>query len=501
MPQQTHLPDVWTEARELRDRGDLDGARLLLEDSLDTGTFQFGEDHPDVLATGHLLATMHHHAGDLTSARRVLEEALHAGSLRLRDDEPVMLRLSFELARVADELGNRHEARKHYNRVVTHGQLASGFAEPVREALAWLGQHAPTTQYPQASAPPQWPLRPSDTAEHPTVTPAAAHVHQSGYDPVQGVYEHEPVDDYDDEPVVYEQPVAYRQPAAAYDQPVGYDQPVVHDQPVVYEQYPEDREQHWNDREQRWEDLPPQQQWNAREQRWEDMPQQQWSEPARQEWSEPAQQQWSEPVRRQWDEPEEQWDEPSLPSLSGPLRFPDHADDQHEYVRFVPEAVGPVPVAVPVPLFPSQPTVVVERRGRGPMLAAIGAAVTAVVAAGVAVVVMLSGSGGTPAATPTTGAAQTRELNPPTGVAIVDNGDAITITWTDPGGTNGFAVMMGPNEKELRLSTQNLGVVSTKTINGLNTKFNYCIQIIAIYSASDQPVRSETVCTKRTGAP
>lgn len=371
MPQQTHLPDVWAEARALRDRGDLDSARAILEDNLDTGTFQYGEDHPDVLATAHLLATMHRRAADLTSARRVLEEALHAGSLRLPDDDQIMLGLSFELARVADELGNRHEARRQYTRVATYGRGVPGFAEPVREALSWLG---PAATAPAASAapppPPSWPMEHAGPVAPPMAAPTA----------------YEPPPHYDDEP---------------------------------------------------------------------------------------------------------------LPPMSAPLRFPpqQRAEDT-DFVRYVPEAV---PAAVPVPVFQTQPTVVVERRGRGPMIAAIGAAVTAVVAAAVAVAVMLGG-GATPAAAPSTEPTSATELLPPSNVKLIDNGSEITITWTDPKTANGFAVMMGQSPQTLRLATQNLGLVTSHTVNGLNTKFNYCFQVIAIYQASDQPPRSETACTKRAAA-
>jgi hypothetical protein len=143
VPQPTHLPDVWTQARELRDRGDLASARMLLEDSLDVAAFQYGEDHPDVLVTSHLLAALYRRAGDLPGARRILEEALQAGSLSLDEGDPVMLRMSFELAGIADSLGNRHEARKHYTRVAQQGGAVEGLQEQVREAVAWLGPQTP----------------------------------------------------------------------------------------------------------------------------------------------------------------------------------------------------------------------------------------------------------------------------------------------------------------------------------------------------------------------
>jgi len=372
VPPQTHLPAVWAEARALRDRGDLDGARTLLEDSLDTATFQFGEDHPDVLNTGHLLATMHRRAGDLTAARRVLEEAINAGELRLTDEDPVMLRLSFELARIADELGNRHEARKHYTRVATHGPSAEGFAEPVREALAWLGPQAPTSATPIVNAP---------------------------------------------------GPVAGGPPPAW---PVDATSAPVQRPPVMHR------------------------------------------------------------------------DEMPLPSMSAPLRFPVRDDDDADFVRFVPEAI-PTPAPLPVPVFQSAPTVVVERRARGPMIAAIVAAGTAIVAAIIAVLVMLGGQPpvSNPVAEATSDAPSAPEHKPATNVTLIDRGTSIKVTWTDPGGTNGFAIMMGKSPQTLTLITGKLNGVTSFNEEGLNTKFNYCFQVLAVYNVSEQPIRSETVCTKR----
>ena len=148
MPQPTHLPDVWAHARALRDKGDLASARMLLEDSLDVATFQYGEDHPDILVTSHILATLYRRAGDLPAARRLLEEALQAGSARLAESDPVILRLSFELAGVVDALGNRHEARRHYTRVAQFGGGVEGLEDQVRESVAWLGPAPPHSPAP-----------------------------------------------------------------------------------------------------------------------------------------------------------------------------------------------------------------------------------------------------------------------------------------------------------------------------------------------------------------
>jgi hypothetical protein len=153
VPQQTHLPDVWAQARALRDKGDLASARMLLEESLDVAVFQYGENHPDILLTSHLLATLYRRAGNLPAARRLLEEALQAAATSLPESDPVVLRISFELAGVVDALGNRHEARKHYTRVARFGGAIEGMQDQVTEATAWLGATQQALAAPQSPAP------------------------------------------------------------------------------------------------------------------------------------------------------------------------------------------------------------------------------------------------------------------------------------------------------------------------------------------------------------
>ncbi|MFD0597092.1 tetratricopeptide repeat protein [Catellatospora coxensis] len=149
MPSPTSLSDIRTEALGRRDRGDLNSARTLLEQSLEAAIMAAGEDHPEVLTTGHLLATMHRQAGDLGAARRVLENALYNGGYRFDEEHPLLLSMSFDLAQIADELGNRHEARRQYTKVATHGPLTPGFDQQVQVARAWLGPDAPLRSPPR----------------------------------------------------------------------------------------------------------------------------------------------------------------------------------------------------------------------------------------------------------------------------------------------------------------------------------------------------------------
>ncbi len=127
-------------ALALRAAGDVAGACRLLADAIDPLKASFGEDHPEVLGTAHLLARLHREADDPAAARRVLEEALAAGERRWHPADPLMLAFSFDLASVAEELGNRHEARRHYARVADAGPAVLGADHPaVQAARHYLG--------------------------------------------------------------------------------------------------------------------------------------------------------------------------------------------------------------------------------------------------------------------------------------------------------------------------------------------------------------------------
>ncbi|KAB1928271.1 tetratricopeptide repeat protein, partial [Micromonospora noduli] len=117
-------------ALALRAAGDLSAARQLLAEAVESAPPPYGDDHPEVLHTTHLLARLHREGDDPLAARRVLEEAFAAGERRWEHSDPLMLALAFELAEVAEELGNRHEARRNYTRVATAGWLSPSAAGP-----------------------------------------------------------------------------------------------------------------------------------------------------------------------------------------------------------------------------------------------------------------------------------------------------------------------------------------------------------------------------------
>jgi hypothetical protein len=117
----TNLSAIVADARGRYDRGDLDGARRVLEEALDVATPTFGAADRDVLQTSRLLAALHREGGDLASARRILEEAIASGQLRWPADDPLMLLMAYDLGIVADEFGNRHEARRNFGLVARLG--------------------------------------------------------------------------------------------------------------------------------------------------------------------------------------------------------------------------------------------------------------------------------------------------------------------------------------------------------------------------------------------
>ncbi|NUT33858.1 MAG: fibronectin type III domain-containing protein, partial [Hamadaea sp.] len=192
-----------------------------------------------------------------------------------------------------------------------------------------------------------------------------------------------------------------------------------------------------------------------------------------------------------------------LPSLAGPVRFP---TSQHPQVHIDEErpTPPPPPVAAPSPVFTSAPAVIVEKRGRGTMVAAVAAALVAVVAAGV-VVFLLIGRGQTPGGPSGTGQQQGQQQpagkhGPATGLQLSDRGDAITLRWQDPAdGVAGFAVKMGPSREDLKLVTGNLGNKPTFTITGLNAKFTYCFSVVTIYSGTEV-LDSDPICTTRSSS-
>jgi hypothetical protein len=162
-----HLTTAARHARTLATRGDLLGAQVVLDRAIEPAIAVLGPDHPEVISTTRLLASVNRDLGDLSGARRLLEEALAAGQFTLGDDSPALLPLSYDLATLADELGNRHEARRNYTRLLRHGPAVLGADhEYVRAARRYLGvDSAPEQTPPPADLTP--PLTPPPTSGPP----------------------------------------------------------------------------------------------------------------------------------------------------------------------------------------------------------------------------------------------------------------------------------------------------------------------------------------------
>ncbi|MCW2639433.1 MAG: Fibronectin, type domain protein [Dactylosporangium sp.] len=171
-----HFTAVVRNARALATRGDLRGAQAMLDRALEPAITMLGPDHPEVLATTRLLASLHRELGELSDARRLLEEGLAAGQFTLGEDSAALLPLSYDLAMLADELGNRHEARRNFNVLLRHGPAVLGpDHEYVRAARRYLGVETASAadrsgETPAPTAP--VPLQPSAPAASAPPTPS-----------------------------------------------------------------------------------------------------------------------------------------------------------------------------------------------------------------------------------------------------------------------------------------------------------------------------------------
>ncbi|AVT29645.1 hypothetical protein C6361_09225 [Plantactinospora sp. BC1] len=159
------------------------------------------------------------------------------------------------------------------------------------------------------------------------------------------------------------------------------------------------------------------------------------------------------------------------------------------------------PVIAPTPT-PVAPAPAPEpSRGRGSTVAAAVAAAAAVVAAIVVVVAVLVDKSGSTEQGPTDERGEPVVAGePPTDVKLVDEGSAITISWTDPsGGTVPFVVAGGRAGQPTKPMTTVGAGETTFKVNALNSKLDYCFSVLAVYSTNEF-APSDLVCTKRDGA-
>jgi len=88
--------------------------------------------------------------------------------------------------------------------------------------------------------------------------------------------------------------------------------------------------------------------------------------------------------------------------------------------------------------------------------------------------------------------------DPPTDVKLLDEGTAITITWTDPsGGTVPFLVTGARRNQEAQpMGRVSAGDPPSFKVNALNPRLDYCFSVVAVYSTNEF-APSELVCTNR----
>ncbi|MCM0678315.1 fibronectin type III domain-containing protein, partial [Micromonospora phytophila] len=86
---------------------------------------------------------------------------------------------------------------------------------------------------------------------------------------------------------------------------------------------------------------------------------------------------------------------------------------------------------------------------------------------------------------------------PPGGLKLRDDAATITLSWTDPtGGGVPFMVAGGRAGQALGvMATVDPGQI-TYTVNGLNSRVDYCFTVLAVYS-TDSFATSGQVCTDR----
>ena len=129
------------------------------------------------------------------------------------------------------------------------------------------------------------------------------------------------------------------------------------------------------------------------------------------------------------------------------------------------------------------------------IFAAIAAVLAAVIAVSALVFVLANRSGDKgDTDVPTLGG------NPPTNVALKDEGSRIRVTWTDPAsGKVSFLVAMAhPGEQLKPVSTLGPGQTSF-VMSSLNANLNYCFAVVAVYR-DNKFATSQQACTDRPTA-
>jgi hypothetical protein len=470
------LAAAWRTARALRDRGDVVSARALLDHAVEASRGAYREDDPELLAVLHGLADLHRAAGDPAAARRTLEAALAAGERRLGDTDPLRLAIAYDLGAVAAELGNRHEARRNFGLVAAAGAVVWGADdERVRAADAYLGDHgvpaapeepapeppagsppAPTTalapepgRMPRPDGGPTTSLPPDRPALH--GHPASAALRFDRPSPTTHPAPPIPAQTFPaptvPAPTVPPRPSGGQQPRPSGDTAygsAGHGRETVHGsaghgRETVHGSAGHGRETvHGSGRE-----------------------------------TIHGGTAGYAPTPRRPDE-DTAWSAAGAAYPPAPAR---------------PVAAPPLPQTTPTP----------KSRGRGATVAAVVAAVAAVAAAAFGGVALLRDDPvPAPVGNQPTASVPTLAGKPPTDLELDDQGDRITLTWTDPSaGTVPFVVAAGHAGEPLSPMAPLKPGATSYTTSGLSTRLDYCFTVVAYYSVNEFATSGQ-VCTKRS---
>lgn len=127
------------------------------------------------------------------------------------------------------------------------------------------------------------------------------------------------------------------------------------------------------------------------------------------------------------------------------------------------------------------------------------------VAAAVVAVTLPRGEAGTPGPAATTTAAPPASTTAgagagegaPAGVALRDNRDSVSLTWTYPKGSEGPVLISGGRAGQDRKAFQQLPAGSTDyVVYGLNNQLDYCFTVAVVHS-TDDIAASAPICTAR----
>ncbi|QOC95294.1 fibronectin type III domain-containing protein [Micromonospora craniellae] len=90
---------------------------------------------------------------------------------------------------------------------------------------------------------------------------------------------------------------------------------------------------------------------------------------------------------------------------------------------------------------------------------------------------------------------------PPTGLELRDDSATIRLTWTDP--SDGLVPFMVAGGR----AGQALGVLATVgqgqtsyTVNGLNSRVDYCFTVLAVYGTNEFATSSQVCTSRESGA-